>query len=148
VLPTKGLVLVVDDDRSSTGLLDKLLRIEGYVPELSHGGADALVRLKDDPRPDLVLLDIMMPGLGGFAVLSDMRTNPWTASIPVIMISARTDFLAVQASKAQGAAGILTKPLVAGELLELMERAMIRRDLSADEHLTALPSDICVGAPR
>jgi two-component system OmpR family response regulator len=119
-----ALVLIVDDEPATTRLLQHMLAIEGYASETAHDGPQALERLSQAPRPDLVLLDIMMPGLDGFHVLQRIKSDARTAGIPVVMMSARTDLLAGRASQARGASGILAKPFAIADLIGVVEQAL------------------------
>jgi len=122
----KGVVLIVDDEDSVARMLWHLLGSEGFTPEIASDGLAALERVRRAPKVDLVLLDIMMPGVDGFAVLRSLKADRATSSIPVLMVSARTDYLAERASKANGAVGLLSKPFAAADLLAHIERAVVR----------------------
>jgi len=80
-------ILVVDDDRPTRTLLRELLTIEGYAVEEAPDGATAITKV-NGLRPDLVLLDVMMPGLDGLDVLAHMRR---TTDVPVILLTAKDD---------------------------------------------------------
>jgi CheY-like chemotaxis protein len=122
-----GRVLVVDDEASVRRLVPKMLELEGYVAEGAADGAEALERLKSEPLPDLVILDIMMPGIDGFTVLRDMKSDARTAGIVVLMMSARTDRLALMTAMASGAIGLVAKPFDIDELLGIVSEALADR---------------------
>ncbi|HET6246613.1 MAG TPA: response regulator [Tepidisphaeraceae bacterium] len=83
-------ILVVDDDAPAGDLVAALLRHFGYDASTACGGDDALQRL-GGTLPDLVLLDLMMPGMNGIEVLKRIRTDTRTAELPVVMLSALDD---------------------------------------------------------
>jgi CheY-like chemotaxis protein len=81
-------VLVVDDDPEARILLAKILGEEGARVELASDGNQAMLSVTQTP-PDLVLLDLMMPGMSGFEIVARMRALPVTAQVPVIIVSAK-----------------------------------------------------------
>jgi DNA-binding response OmpR family regulator len=109
-------VLVVDDDAHSLALVARVLELHGIEVEKATGGIEALAAL-DRRRPDVIVLDIMMPGMNGAEVLDRVKASPRFASIPVIMLTARSDDADLIASYRSGADYYLTKPLVPDELL-------------------------------
>ena len=82
-----GTVLIVDDDPYIVGLLQDLLQEEGYTVLCAVDGASTAVALR--AQPDLILLDIMMPGMDGAEVSRRLRADPRTAQIPIITMTAR-----------------------------------------------------------
>lgn len=108
-------VLVVEDDPSVRGLLHTLLSAEGYEVATASDGLAGLVKVTAAP-PALVLLDLMMPDLGGVRVLEEMRDDPELADIPVIVVTGKID--AVPSMKALlGDDNVFLKPFAVGELL-------------------------------
>jgi CheY-like chemotaxis protein len=83
-------LLVVDDDESIRTTLAVILQREGRDVACAADGAEALRRMRDDP-PDLVLLDLMMPGMGGWDVIAAMRESPSLAEIPVVVLTSLHD---------------------------------------------------------
>src|ERR1039458_6012097 len=83
-------ILIVDDERANRRLLQVLLKSKGYVTRSPTDGKEALSSIAADP-PDLILLDVMMPGLDGRAVASIVKADPATSNIPIIMVTAQTD---------------------------------------------------------
>ncbi len=81
-------VLVVDDDRDARTVMGKILRDEGAEVQEVADGSQALATIAESP-PDLVLLDLMMPGMSGFEVVARMRATPAAAAIPVVIVSAK-----------------------------------------------------------
>ena len=85
-----GSVLIVDDDLGTGRLLAMLIRQLGHQADFVESGCKALEYLSHH-RPDLVILDVMMPGIDGLEVLRRMRADPTTATLPVVMFSAMSD---------------------------------------------------------
>lgn len=109
-------ILAVDDNEINLRLVEHALAGRGYHVELASSGAEALAAL-DRRRPDLVILDIVMPGMTGMEVLDRIKSNPRLADIPVIMLTARTADQDVLAGYQSGADYFITKPLVPRQLL-------------------------------
>ncbi len=105
-----GLVLLVDDNPSVLDLVSRRLERDGHVVLTASDGASAL-RAAVREKPDLVLLDLMMPGMSGLEVLRRLRAVPATARLPVIMISALDEVEAAVRSIEAGADDYLAKPL-------------------------------------
>ena len=112
-------VLVVDDDASIRRLLDVTLRTEGLEVETATDGHDGLRRALSDP-PDVVVLDVMMPGLDGWGVAERLAADPRTTDVPVVFLSARTQDADVARGRELGAAAYLTKPFDVFDLCELL----------------------------
>lgn len=104
-----GRILVVDDVEENREVLARRLAREGYAVSSAASGEDALAALADGAF-DLVLLDVLMPGLDGFAVLERIKASPATRAIPVIMISALDDLASVVRCIEHGAEDYLAKP--------------------------------------
>ena len=118
-------VLVVDDDPLARDLLQRFLRTEGFRVIGASGGAEGL-RLARALHPDVITLDVMMPGLDGWAVLSQLKADPEVAAIPVIMLTIVDER---NLGYALGAADYLTKPIDRDRLLAVLQR--YRRDGTA-----------------
>jgi PAS domain S-box-containing protein len=108
-------ILIVDDDRGGREALEALLLTQGYTLVLASGGAEALRKLTETPV-DLVLLDIMMPGMDGYEVCRRIRGNPAIADIPVLMLTALNDYRSRLAGFEAGADDYITKPYDSMEL--------------------------------
>ena len=104
-----GLLLVVDDNEENRDVLARRLQRQGHWAVTASGGQEALDVLSEQPF-DLVLLDVMMPDMDGYEVLSRIKDNPQTARIPVIMISALDEMESVVRCIEMGAADYLPKP--------------------------------------
>jgi len=118
-------ILVVEDEPDLRELLDGGLRAAGYQVDLAEDGRQAL-RLAADHRPDLVLLDLMLPDFDGTEICRRLRRDETTADSGVIVVSAKTDLLDRIAAFEQGADDYVTKPYSFRELL-LRIQAVLRR---------------------
>ena len=108
-------VLVVEDDPSVRGLLQTLLVAEGYSVATASDGLGGLGQMAAT-RPDVVLLDLVMPDLGGVRVIQELREDPELARIPVLVVTGHEE--AVPDMRAQlGEDNVFLKPFAVGELL-------------------------------
>ena len=113
-------ILIVDDEEDILNFLELVLREKGYEVVTAGSGHDALTRAQLE-RPDLVLLDIMMPEMDGWEVLKLLRIDEETASIPVAMLSARTEARDRVQGLQEGAIDYICKPFSLQELLAKIE---------------------------
>jgi DNA-binding response OmpR family regulator len=118
-------ILVVDDEHDNRELLGVILAWEGFLVVTAAGGAEALATVAQQP-PDLILLDIMMPGMNGYEVVAKIKGNLATKNIPVMMVSALTDRNAMMLGLSAGADDFLAKPLDRVELV-LRMRSLLRK---------------------
>lgn len=118
-------VLVVEDDRDLRDLLTFNLEREGYGVSVAADGRTAL-RQAAEERPDLILLDLMIPEIGGTEVAARVRTDPATAAIPIIMVTAKTDEVDQLVGLGVGADDYITKPFSMKVLMARIE-AILRR---------------------
>jgi phosphoserine phosphatase RsbU/P len=109
-------ILIVDDNKANLQVLGGILQKEGIPVEFALDGKSALTWL-GKRRFDLVLLDIMMPGMDGYQVCSAMKNNPEICDIPVIFITAQTDTESIIKGFNTGAIDYVTKPFIQDELL-------------------------------
>ncbi|MCP4360806.1 MAG: response regulator [Chloroflexi bacterium] len=103
-------VLVVDDEPMARTLLRLMLVRAGFNVTEAEDGFDALDKVRKS-RPDIILLDVMMPGMDGFAVCERLRNDTETAMLPIIMLSAKTDLSSINRGLRVGATIYLTKPI-------------------------------------
>lgn len=120
-----GRILIVEDDRDIADLLAHTLRKAGFDSETHQSGADVLTRVRQD-APDLLLLDVMLPGLDGRDICRTLRADPKTASIPIIMVTARAEESERIAGLELGADDYITKPFSPNEVVARV-RALLRR---------------------
>ncbi len=109
-------ILIVDDDVYIRRPLEFILREEGFQPVTASSGEEGL-RKAGEVRPDLIFLDVMMPGLDGFTVCRRLKEDPGLASIPVILLSARGQEDDRDRGLGAGAADFMTKPYSPAELV-------------------------------
>lgn len=114
-------VLIVDDDPDIRDAVGECLRFEGYDVHSAADGKDALDRLEFGLRPDVILLDLMMPVLNGFDVLLALQARPEWKSIPVVVVSANRGY---EAEDLSGAVSILRKPVSVDRLIAAVEQAV------------------------
>ena len=108
-------ILVVEDDPSVRGLLETLLTAEGYQVSTASDGLGGLVKMANS-RPDLVLLDLMMPDLGGVRVLEEVFADPALTGIPFIVVTGKADAVASM-QDLLGEDNVFLKPFAVSKLL-------------------------------
>jgi CheY-like chemotaxis protein len=114
-MTVKKKILIADDDQRNRVLLETLLRFEGYEVHSAESGQAALDALATEPA-DLVLLDLMMPGMDGFEVVRRLKADPATRRIPVMVVTALDDASSQARLAGAGVAETLAKPLNRWEL--------------------------------
>ena len=125
-------ILIIDDDVHIGNMLEELLAREGYQVSRAYSGTEALLALSA-VRPDLILLDLMLPGLSGEEVLPRLR------GVPVIVLSAKADTDSKVALLLGGAADYITKPFDAKELLARIAVALRKSGQPSGDTLTCGP---------
>lgn len=108
-------ILIVDDDERNRKLLDVFARADGHVTVSAESGAEALA-LAASRRPQLILLDLMMPGMDGFEFTRRLKENPVTRAIPIMIVSALDDVASQQRIVASGVDDFIRKPVDRWEL--------------------------------
>ncbi|HEY5912840.1 MAG TPA: response regulator transcription factor [Verrucomicrobiae bacterium] len=119
-------ILVIEDEPEMRRNLVTILRLENFVAYCAENGA-AGVEQATRVRPDLILCDVMMPGLDGYGVLTALRAAPQTATIPFIFLTARGEKPDVRAGMNLGADDYLTKPVAKSDLLQAIHARLKRR---------------------
>src|SRR6266480_4097927 len=127
----RGRVLVVDDDLALAEMLGIVLRGEGFEPSFVHDGDKALEAFRDF-RPDLVLLDLMLPGADGIDVCRQIRAE---SGVPIVMLTAKTDTVDVVLGLESGADDYIVKPFKPKELVARVRARLRRRDTEGAETL-------------
>src|ERR687897_804886 len=128
-VPRAGRVLIVEDDEDIAHLLAHSVRKAGFEAAVMLSGAGVLARVRESP-PDLVLLDVMLPGVDGRDICRAMRTDRRTQAIPVIIITARAEEADRVAGLELGADDYITKPFSPREVVARV-RAVLRRAAAA-----------------
>ncbi|HEY9628815.1 MAG TPA: response regulator [Coleofasciculaceae cyanobacterium] len=108
-------VLIVDDFEDNLLLMETFFRTKGYIVDTANSGALALTKAEASP-PDIVLLDLMMPGMDGFEVIQQLRKNDQFSSVAILIITASRDVN--EEGLKMGVNGFIFKPVDLGKLLE------------------------------
>lgn len=108
--------LVIDDDPVNLEVLRNYMELEGFSVELAHDGREGLQRMQDGFDPDVVLLDVMMPGMSGYEVCRTIRKSRPAAALPVVMLTAKNQVDDLRAGFDAGATDYLAKPFSREEL--------------------------------
>jgi DNA-binding response OmpR family regulator len=123
-------ILIVEDDSDIASLIVHYVQKGGYVAEAVADGGAALARARGSP-PDLVILDLMLPGLNGLEICKALRSDDRTAALPIIMLTARGEESERILGLDAGADDYMVKPFSANELMARV-RALLRRTVQAD----------------
>ena len=129
-------VLVVDDHPATLELVKSALESLGMEVQTAGNGAECLLAVEDE-RPDLVILDVMMPVMDGFQTLQVLQQSPDSKDIPVIMLTARSDDADIAYGWRWGVTSYLTKPFSVEHLV-----ALVRRVLEGAAHVGAEESGL------
>jgi CheY-like chemotaxis protein len=120
-------ILVVDDNRDNVEIMRALLESRGYTVAEASDGKTALAKL-EDIRPDLVLLDVMMPGMDGWQVCRTIKSHPSFGSTRVVMVTAKGGFEDKFEGMRAGADDYVVKPVDLKELTEKVARNLASRE--------------------
>lgn len=118
-----ALVLIADDSPTDQHIIAKALEKEGYETVVASDGAEA-IELARTRSPDVILMDIVMPGMNGYQATRQLAQNPATASIPVVIVSTKTQETDRVWGLRQGAVSYLTKPVSAADLVAAVRAAL------------------------
>ena len=128
----KERILVVDDNVQNVELLQEILHANGYTVTIAYDGVDALEKVGKE-KPDLLLLDIMMPKMDGYQVCEALRNDEETKGIPIIFVTAKTEVKDwTHAIFNMGANSYITKPINAKKLTEKV-KSVLKMKHSRDE---------------
>jgi len=136
-------VLVADDEQALAEAVAVTLEMKGLETAIAHDGDEALVMARA-LQPDLVILDVMMPGRSGIEVCATLKTDPSTGSIPVILLTAKAEKSDRMVGMAAGADEYLTKPFSPTDLLTLVDEVLTGRPVELRprrQDLSDLPAD-------
>ncbi|HNP56168.1 MAG TPA: MtrAB system response regulator MtrA [Gordonia sp. (in: high G+C Gram-positive bacteria)] len=142
--PMKPRVLVVDDDAALAEMLTIVLRGEGFEPFHVADGTQALSAVREI-RPDLVLLDLMLPGMNGIDVCRVLRQD---SGVPIVMLTAKSDTVDVVLGLESGADDYMVKPFKPKELVARIRARLRRTDDEPAEMLSIGPVEIDVPAHK
>jgi DNA-binding response OmpR family regulator len=120
-LKDKKKILVVDDEDDLVSTVASTLEDSGYEVITAKTGPEGLKKARTD-RPDLILLDIMMPKVDGYQVLAKLKRNEKVSYIPVVMITAKRETSSILKTQEKGASDYLIKPFDAEQLVSLVQR--------------------------
>lgn len=121
--PRQNRILVIEDEDNIAIALDYLMTREGYAHDRVASGADAMARIRAT-RPDLVLLDVMLPEVSGYEICQAIRIDPLLASVKILMMTARGSAIERRKGLALGADGFISKPFELAELRDEVRRLL------------------------
>jgi len=116
-------VLIIEDEEDAAELFSEMMRVSGFRVLKTSKSEPAIAMMNND-KPDIILLDIMMPEISGLDILRHMRHDPNLANIPVIVITAKSMPADIKNGMEAGASTYLTKPVGFQELREAVERTL------------------------
>jgi CheY-like chemotaxis protein len=119
-------ILVVEDEPENRLFIGLMLRTEGFDVMEAEDGPTALEMLGSGTDPDVILLDVMMPGLNGWQVFEKLRDHPQWKEIPVLMLTALAQRSDVEKAVTLGVDGYLTKPFEPADLIHTIEETLER----------------------
>ena len=116
-------IMIIEDEADAAELFAEMMRVSGFRVLKTLSSAPAISMMNAE-KPDLVVLDIMMPGISGLDILREMREDPALAGIPVVIVSAKAMPADIRYGMEAGASTYLTKPVGFLELRDAVERAL------------------------
>jgi DNA-binding response OmpR family regulator len=133
---SRGRILIVDDDPNTLEILRRWLAREGYATTSADNGRACLDTLAKEPV-DVIVLDVMMPGMDGLQVCEKLRENPSWRSIPVMLLTAKDDIETRSRGMLLGVSEYLTKPVNKLELFARLQAQLHSRELERRMDATA-----------
>jgi CheY-like chemotaxis protein len=121
---TKKTIMLIDDSSTNNILYESILLDEGYNVIICEDARIALTRLQKD-IPDLIILDLMMPGIDGFNFLEKRKMMPAVLDVPVLMLTARVDKESERKAYELGVVGYMVKPVGISEITEKLKKIFI-----------------------
>lgn len=121
--PPEKTVLIIEDEEDAAELFAEMMRVSGFRVLKTSSSTPALTLISTE-KPDIVILDIMMPEISGLDILRQMRRDPALASVPVVVVSAKSMPADIRIGMEAGASTYLTKPVGFLDLKEAVERAL------------------------
>jgi CheY-like chemotaxis protein len=119
---SKMTIMVVDDNPDLVEIIRMMLETSGFIVTCAYSGKDLFAGLEEQ-KPDLIILDIMMPQMDGLEVLTRLKEDQSTATIPVILLTAKVDYKDVLEGYQMGTNYYITKPFTKDQLLEGIDYA-------------------------
>ena len=116
-------ILVVDDSATDIAMTKALLEKHGYTVTAASNGADGIDKAKAE-KPDLILMDIIMPNMNGFEATRKIKKDPATAAIPIVVISSKDKQADIEWARRQGAADYIIKPFTDDKLQASVNKAL------------------------
>ena len=143
----KSKILLVDDEPDALEILGFKLREAGFTPIFAKDGTRALAAARDE-RPDLIVLDLMLPEVDGLEVCKILRRDPLTSAIPILMLTARAAEMDRVLGLELGADDYVTKPFSPRELVIRIRKLLARSQVSEDATAHIKVGDIDIDVPR
>jgi DNA-binding response OmpR family regulator len=120
-------ILIIEDDPAVSRLVEFTLRHAGYEVVIASDGLEGIIKAYSE-APDLVILDVMLPGMDGFEICHCLKSKPDTASLLVLMFSARAQEIDKNTGLKVGADDYLTKPAAPAEIVSRVARLLAKKD--------------------
>jgi DNA-binding response OmpR family regulator len=124
-------ILVIEDDPAISRLVDYSLRHEGYEVTAATNGLEG-IRKAQNEAPDLVILDVMLPGMDGFEICHRLRSEPDTARLPILMFSAKAQEIDKKTGLKVGADDYLPKPAAPAEIVNRVRKLLADKEKGAE----------------
>jgi DNA-binding response OmpR family regulator len=123
-------ILVIEDDPATSRLVDYALRHEGYQVITASNGLVGIRKVQEE-KPDLIILDVMLPGMDGFEICHRLRSEPATAELPILMLSAKAQEIDRNTGVKVGADDYLAKPADPSEIVSRVGSLLARKRSAA-----------------
>ena len=118
-----GTILVVDDEEAVTGVIQTILSKDGYQVHLAHDGAEG-IKVAGQVKPDLIIMDITMPGMDGYEATERLKQDPSLANVPIIFLTGKSASEDGGKAFATGGVSFVLKPFTSQQLRDLVALAM------------------------
>ncbi len=125
-------ILVIEDDPATSRLVDYSLRHEGYQVFTASNGLDG-IRKAHNEIPDLIILDVMLPGIDGFEICHQLRSEPDTNKLPILMFSAKAQEIDKNTGLKVGADDYLSKPAAPADIVSHVEALLAKKTHAATD---------------
>jgi len=122
-MPNKKKILLVDDSKTVLMMEQMILNKAAYELVIANDGRQAIAKANEE-HPDLILMDVMMPEMGGFEACAHLRSVEATRGIPIIMVTTRGELQSVETGYASGCSDYVTKPINGLELLAKVQSCL------------------------